>query len=126
MASVALRGLDAGVQALKQVRDAAGRFQTPMLRVGSDLIYAWGIETGRTRGGRVARKAGPAHYLQGALQRVEPQLRAKYARALEEGPAAVDRATEQAGRDLVAAARSIVPVRSGRLKGSIRSVPGGR
>lgn len=123
MASVELRGLAAGVQALKQVRDAAGRFRTPMLRVGSDLVYAWGIETGRTRGGKVARKAGPANYLRGAQQRVEPTLRAKYAQAVEEGPAAVDRVNDEAGRALVAAARSIVPAVSGRLKGSIRSVP---
>jgi hypothetical protein len=121
---VRLIGLTEGVQALRVLRDACGRFHGPVLRVGSDLIYAWGIETGRTKGGRVARKRGPANYLSGAITTVAPKLRKHIVQALDDGGSdALDHAMDDAGKDLVTEARARVPVVTGRLKRSIRSVP---
>jgi len=120
--SVRLIGLAAGVQAIRQVRDAAGRFSGPLFRVGSDLRYAWGIETGRRKIGRLARRAGPAHFLSGAVARVEPRLREPLAAALWEGPHATDTALRRAGDALVEEAQRLVPVRSGRLRRSIRAI----
>jgi hypothetical protein len=123
---VRLRGLQEGVQALHQLRDGAGRFNGPLLRVGSDLVYAWGIETGRTKGGRLARRAGPAHYLRGGLEREAPRLKATLAAALDDGVRAVDQAVDKAGKGVVEEAQRLVPVRSGRLRGSIRAIRTGR
>lgn len=119
---VRLTGLEAGVQAIRQVRDAAGRYSGPLFRVGSPLSYAWGIETGRRKSGRVARRAGPAHYLSGAMARVEPRLREPLAAALWHGPDATDAALRHAGDALVDEAQRLVPVRSGRLRRSIRAI----
>lgn len=123
---VRLLGLAAGVQAVRQLRDAAGRFSGPLLRVGADAPYAYGIETGKTRSGRTARQAGPANYLRGAVARVEPRLRVVVADGLLGGADSADRAIEQAGDALVAEAQRLAPVRSGRLRGSIRAIRTGR
>jgi hypothetical protein len=122
--SVTLKGLDEGVQALGRLRDAAGRFRGPMGRVGSDLIYAWGIETGFRQGGGVARKAGGAHYLQGGMEAIQRAAPAAFTVALPEGPQATDRAVDSLLQLGLRRAREIVPVRTGQLRGSIRSVPG--
>ena len=124
--SVRLIGLDKGVQALEQMRTAAGRFTGTMVRVGSPLVYAWGIETGRRRDGSIARRAGGARYLEGALHEIRPKIAPAVARALPDGPRAVDQALDKLGDEVVRRARGVVPVRSGRLRESIRSLPGRR
>lgn len=121
-----MQGFEDGAQALRQLRDACGRFNGPLLRVGSALPYAYGIETGRTRGGRLARRAGPANFLRGAIGRVEPRLRAVVSDALLDGGDAAERAIAQAGEALVEEAQRLVPVRSGRLRRSIRAIRTGR
>lgn len=122
---VQLRGLAEGVQAIRQLRDAVGRFSGPLLRVGSPLPYAAAIETG-LRGGRPWRRKGAANYLRGAIARVEPRLRAVFADGLLGGTDSADRAIAQAGDALVEEAQRLVPVRSRRLQGSIRAIRTGR
>ena len=45
---------------LKTLKDAAATAGGARLSVTSDLPYAYGIETGRHRGGTLARRAGGA------------------------------------------------------------------
>lgn len=120
-------GLEEGVALLERLRTAAGQFTGSLLRVGTPLGYAWGIETGFRQGGGVARRAGGAYYLRGASQQVLTEtLGHRYAQALPQGPGAVRQVTTQTEQQLVVAAQGLVPVVSGRLQGSIRSYPAGR
>jgi hypothetical protein len=123
--AIRLTGYREGVQALQQLRNGAGQFSGVMLRLGSPLIYAWGVETGYTRTGRVARKAGPARYLQGGLESIQREAPAEIVGALPKGAGAVNLAIGRLGRRAQQRAQQIVPVRSGALRASIRSVPKG-
>jgi hypothetical protein len=116
---VRITGADGAIGYLAQLRDSCGRFVRLLPQVGSSLPYAYGIEEGHTRGGRLARKAGGAHYLSGAVDSVLPRAKTMIARELP-GTAGGDVASRILGEDIVGAAKQIVPVKSGRLRNSIR------
>lgn len=120
--AVQLTGHEEGVRALHQLRDACGRFSGPLFAVGSPLPYAYGIETGRQRGGALARRAGPAHYLRGGLERSASRIQQLIARSLREGPEAAERAILASEQTLVSEAQALTPVRSGRLQGSLIAI----
>lgn len=87
-----LLGADLAQTKLRRMADSikeAGRWR---VTVGSYLPYARGIETGRTIGGRVARKAGGLYYLAGALSDVQPDIRRGVAQAIGQNPRAVQSA----------------------------------
>jgi hypothetical protein len=124
--AIRLTGVDGALTAIQQVRDGAGQFRGQMVRIGSPLSYASPIETGvyRTgpRAGRIARKAGPARYLQSGLASIRPEMGAELTAALPKGAGAVNLAIGRLARRAQQRAQGVVPVRSGRLKGSIRVV----
>lgn len=122
---VRIKGTREGLEYMQQLRSAVGQYTGTVLRLEADKPYAYGIEFGRHRSGRLARKAGPAYYMRGAWQRVRPGTGLLIALTLADGPVAVREAQREIGRRLVHEARDIVPVRSGALRESIRAIPGG-
>jgi hypothetical protein len=101
------------MQALGQLADTARAMGGARVEAGSTEPYTFGIETGRTRSGRLARAAIAA--------RIQPTLAA----ALMQGPAAADAAFRGLGDELVREIQARTPVVSGRLRGSMRVLAGG-
>lgn len=121
---IRLDGLDTTTRAIAQLRDGAGRFTGRMLAIGSALPYAYGIETGRHRDGRLARRAGGAHYLAAGLATARTSAGTEITAALPKGAGAVNLAMGRLGRRAQQRAQGVVPVRTGALRNSIRVVPG--
>lgn len=94
------------------------------LDAGSDLPYAFGIETGRRRDGRLARRAGGAHMVERGIAQAGPTLETWVAEGIPYGPGGVNNAVKRWGR-LVArpAIQSLTPVRTDALRASITVVP---
>lgn len=116
---ISIEGLSGVVADLGRLDDACATAGGAELVVSSSLPYAYGIETGETPRGRLARRAGGAYmFRQGTdegLRRVDADLAA----ALPGGAGAVTRVFLEAGRRTVDAVRRRTPVVSGRLSGSV-------
>jgi hypothetical protein len=112
-------------QAALREMDAAARAVGAMtLDAGSDLPYAFGIETGRKRSGALARRKGGAHMIEQGIARSGPQLEAWVADGIPYGVQGVNNAIRRWGR-LVArpAIQALTPVLVGTLRTSITVVP---
>jgi hypothetical protein len=112
-------------QAALQQMDAAVRAVGALtLDAGSPLPYAFGIETGRHRGGRLARRAGGAHMIERGIAQSGATLENWVAEGIPYGPAGVNGAIRRWGR-LVArpAIQGFTPVLTGALRASITVVP---
>lgn len=70
MAGVTVKGADAAVRSLTALSAGAASARGAIYLVGTPLVYGFGIETGRHRGGRLARRAGGARMLGKAVQAV--------------------------------------------------------
>jgi hypothetical protein len=108
-------------QYLRSLADACAALEGARLSVGSALPYAFGIETGRHRGGKLARKAGGAQMIGRGWQTVRGQVAGRIAESLKGGEEGVAREIDAIGRDTANAARPFTPVVSGALQRSIRS-----
>lgn len=107
----------AAIERAEQGARAVGAIR---LGVGSDLVYAYGIEEGRHRGGRLARRAGGAHMIRRGLQEGGPRIAAYLGDAVPYGAGAVNTALARGVRiELIPAVRRLTPVRSGRLRRSM-------
>lgn len=121
---------------LEHLRDGGRAVSDARVRVGSPLQYAPGIETGRTRGGRVARAAGGLHFLERGLDHAAKRFdKGDFAQALEHGAAATVRAIVAFGHDVEAAAKQLLSPfpysprtkrRTGSLRRSVITVSSGR
>jgi hypothetical protein len=109
---------DKALRYLQQVRATAQRWGRSRIAIISDLPYTYGIETGRTRRGRIARLAGGAYMMRDGLDEVKPRIPPLIASGFERGPSNVPLAEANIGRMVVAAIQKRTPVRSGRLRGS--------
>jgi hypothetical protein len=110
-ARAALDRLDAGCRAVGAIRLAAT----------NDRAYAYGIETGRHAGGRLARRAGGARMYERGLADAGPQLEAMVADGVPYGAGGVNAATARWGRSVAEPSiRKYTPVRSGALRGAVR------
>jgi hypothetical protein len=119
-------GDEEAMEYLKFLAEAHKRAAEIPVSVGSNLEYAYGIETGRHRGGRLARRAGGVFYLTRAYQFVRSSLAKRIAGALEEGPDAVEKELMAIGHDIERAAKGYVVRITGTLQRSITAVFGGR
>lgn len=119
-------GLDVAERYLRQLQAGAAYAATIQSRIGAAAPYAWGIEFGRRRSGRLARRAGGALFLTNAWRAVWPTVTPTLAVALPGGEAAVARAVARLEREVVAGAAARVPVVSGNLRRSLYTTPGGR
>lgn len=117
--TVAVQGVAEARRHLEGMAEAAKAAGGRSYLVGSGLAYAYGIETGRHRGGRLARRAGGAHMLQRALDSVAPSIPAAVARALPRGAGAVDQALRKIAFEVESRAKAQTPVRSSALRASI-------
>jgi hypothetical protein len=123
MASVTIQGVGAAQAWLQQVSDGARQFHGRMSGLGSNLPYAWNIETG-LRYGRPWRKAGPARYMAAGLATIRQDMPDEIVGALPQGAGATNLAFGRVLRRGQQRAQGVVPVRSGALRNSIRVVPG--
>jgi hypothetical protein len=127
-AEIGIEGLSGVVAALGRLDDAAATAGGAELEVFSPVPWAFGLETGRTPRGRLARRAGGAYmFRQGAddgLAGVDRELAA----ALAGGPPAVAQTYLAAGRRTVEAVRRRTPRVTGYTASTVtmRLTVGGR
>ncbi len=111
---------------LDKLAASGKRAEGSLVQVGSPLNYAFGIETGRHAGGRLARRAGGAFYLRDAAASVQQSLKRDIAHALPKGPEATLAALKKIGFDVERKAKALVPVVTGTLRRSIQTIYPGR
>lgn len=116
--SLKITGATQTIARLERAARQAQTFGRARVVVGTPLIYGYGVHEGRTRGGRLARRAGGSFFLARALQQTRGEIRALARRAGSEA---------LIGRDLLLAlgfkvearAKALVPVVTGTLRRSI-------
>jgi hypothetical protein len=107
--------------ALRALGEAGRAVNGPIATWGSTLPYAQVIETGR-RYGRPWRKAGPALMFQRGIAATLPAVPGIMLPSIEKGAASVGQAKRKV-RDLgIENIRKLTPVRSGRLRASVREL----
>lgn len=111
---------------MRRLNQAAVSLGGSVVRVGSNLVYAYGIEHGRHRGGSLARAAGGAFMLRNALQAVHPRIKSTIAAALLHGEQAARQALLRLGYDVERGAKATVPVKTGSLRRSLHTVASDR
>jgi hypothetical protein len=111
---------DKALRYLIQLRQTAERWGRSRTTIQSELVYAYGIETGRHRRGTLARRAGGAYMLRQGLDETKDRIGPLISDSFERGPSAVPLAEANIGRMVVAAVRRYTPVRSGRLRDSFK------
>lgn len=112
---------DDALKYLMRIGQTAERWGRSRTTVGSPLVYAFGIETGRHRRGGLARRAGGAFMLREGLADVEEHMMDLIVESFARGPSAVPLAEANIGRMVVAAVRRHTPVVSGKLRDSFRA-----
>jgi hypothetical protein len=124
MIGLNVRGLKPARAFLDLLRSGVTVLERNQFGVRSDLVYAPGIETGRGRGGRLARRAGGAYFMRDALAHVQPRIVPALVDALPRGPAAVTHTMEGLAHDVLTRATELL---TQRVYGSpIPRSPGGR
>jgi len=118
MAGVHVVGLKEAQRYLHKLENTAESADGKSVVVGSSVAYSYGIETGRHRSGRRARRAGGVFYLSRALAQVEPKIPQRISQALKAGKPAID-ALLASGYDVEARAKALVVVVTGTLRRSI-------
>jgi hypothetical protein len=111
---------------LTRLAESGRAAEKALVQVGSPLAYAYGIETGRHRGGRLARRAGGVFYLQRAADSVQQSLKKVIAHALPDGADATLEALKKVGFDVERHAKALVPRVTGTLQRSIQTIYPGR
>lgn len=122
MAGVGVKvvGLKEAQTYLRRLQESAESADKAQVVVGSSLNYSYGIETGRHRSGRVARRAGGVFYLSRALSTVEKDLPKRLTKGLEAGEPTLTTLT-RAGHDVEARAKQLVIRVTGTLQRSIHT-----
>ncbi len=129
-------GLAAARNVLQAFEDAAkAHASTRGYEVSANIPYAAGIETGRRRSGRVARKLGGVFFLRNAVEQITHSSWAQdYLTSMPDGPQAIRRMREQLANKIAERARAILQPfpyspstkrHTGNLRASIRSGPAG-
>ena len=122
MLRVKLEGLDKASNRLAQLREAFRSFGGKTVLVGSNLVYAYGIEFGKTRSGRLARRVGGAFMLRNALNEIRPQVDDVLRSALSGNVPDLGSALYKLGLRLQTIAQGQTPVRTGSLRRSMHTV----
>lgn len=103
---------------LGSIEEAAAQVGAQRLVAGSPLPYAHGIETGRTRTGRVARRLGGAYMLRAGMEAANARVESLIVAHLER-PGKGGKALEDGiRRTVLGEVQARTPVRSGRLRDS--------
>ncbi len=85
---VKLLNLEEAKARLAELAASARTAQQMVAKVGSPLKYAYGIEFGRHRSGKLARRAGPSNALTDAFKQAQPHIRSMLPAAVKKGPQA--------------------------------------
>ena len=88
---IRITGIQEALAALRKYAASAEVVGRVRWLVGSNLVYAFGIETGRHRSGRLARRAGGVFMLRNALARLGSQKQRLVA-AIPQGASATESA----------------------------------
>ncbi|HEY8745167.1 MAG TPA: hypothetical protein VIU62_18915 [Chloroflexota bacterium] len=119
--SLTVTGLPALLAKVAQLEATMARLSRNDVLVGTDMVYARGQETGFYRSGRLARRAGGAFFMQGALSIVGPTIAPAINAVIFQGPEAVERTLLAKGKELAVEAQARAPVLSGNLRQSIHT-----
>lgn len=121
MIAVRVSGVRESQAYLQKLADGAKAVGGMVVVVGSPLKYAFGIETGRHRSGRLARRAGGARMLTRGLQSVHSRIKPTVVAALPHGRAAARAAVLRLGYDVQRFAQAHTPVVGGGLRRSLHT-----
>jgi hypothetical protein len=106
--------------AFGKIGEASGRAGAARLSWASEVPYAYGIETGRHRGGRLARRAGGAYMMKRGAEEALRGFVDELKQEIRIGSrAGVDQTFLRLGRRGISTIRTRTPVLTGRLAGSI-------
>lgn len=109
----------AATRYLSSLADATAALGRMRLVAGSPVPYAYGIETGRTRSGRVARARGGARMVEHGMAETRRQIPRIVAQLLQRPTGGVAKDVEDAfRRTALGAIQSRTPVVFGRLRNS--------
>ena len=126
MLQATILGVEEAVALLNQLNAGAKEAGADSITVATSIVYAFGMEFGRYRSGRLARRAGGSFALTGSFQEVAPGLVAALAQAVPQGAAAVRQALTKAATDIQGLAAVRSPRVSGTLAASFTVIPGWR
>jgi len=115
---VTVDGLPVAMRYFATMQAAMREVDHLRLVAGSALDYAYGIETGRTRRGRVARRLGGAFMVARGLEETQLMIPGLIVRMLEQGSGAGKDTTDAIRRTLLGHIQARTPVRTGRLRDS--------
>jgi len=118
---VTLVGLAEATAALDRLAKAASALASRGVAIGSDLPYAWGQHWGYYRNAKLARRAGATLYLLTPMRANQDRIKTDLARALPDGPEAVQQTMDQITSDIVSQAQDLAPVKTGNLRASIHT-----
>jgi len=119
--TIKVSGATVAQRRLQTMRDGAERLGNTRILVGSNLKYAFGIEFGRHRGGRLARSAGGAFFLKKGLDSIKDSLPRDIGNALANGSSVYDAMLKNA-LQLQNVAMANTPVNTGSLRRSLHTV----
>ena len=119
-------GVDEAEAYLKSLNAGVKGADKTIVRVGTAVVYAWGIEFGRARSGRNARAAGGARMLTDAFAAVRNDIAPTIAEALPKGEDATVKAMMGLGYQVEALAKAATPVRTGNLRRSLHTTASAR
>lgn len=119
MVQIRIGGLVQALGTIDGLGAGAKQLHGPIATFGSVLPYAYGIETGRHRGGRRARAAGGAYMFREGIAETKQHARAQLVQAIKSGPGAIAAAKGRIRTFGIQAIRKRTPVRSGRLRASV-------
>lgn len=125
MIKIEATGITVAQRRLGIIEEGAKRLGRTRILVGSNLKYAFGIEYGRHRGGRLARRAGGAGFLRKGLDSIRGTLPADISQAIESGGSVYDAVFRNALR-VEDVAKANTPVVTGTLRRSLHTVSSGR
>lgn len=116
-----LQGMDNAQKQLERIERMTAALGKWKAFVGSRMPYAYGIEMGQHRvSGKLARRAGGAHFLEGAVNEVMSNADADISEGLTKVTAPGPWVLRRLGKWARRLARLNVPRERGRLRRSIR------
>lgn len=121
MIKINVTGITIAENRLNTIRDGVRKLGGTRILVGSNLKYAFGIEYGRHRGGRLARRAGGARMLSKGFDSIQGTLPRDIGQALETGGSVYDAVYRNALR-AADVTMANTPVKTGTLRRSFHVV----
>lgn len=121
MIDMQIKGIEEARQFLEKMDRNLQDISRVKAFIGSNLRYAYGIEYGVTRGGKLARRAGGAFMITNAIKDVRDDLKRNMIAAIT-GDGDIEAAVYRAALTAENIAKGKTPVRTGSLRRSIHTV----